>query len=292
LAVSLALFWSPLAELLRIARLPTGNHEYDQYSHTPLIPLIVAVLLWRERKRILANVKQDYVIGAALLAAGGALHWWVAGIAQQWVPDAGLSTSILGAVLFWIGSFILVYGLAAFRAGAFALLFLFLTVPIPSILLDGPVRIVQAGSTEVCAFVFDLLRVPVLRNGFVFSLPNVSIEVVKECSGIHSTLAFFILSLLVGHFLFTSWWKKVFLVALTLPLVCITNGLRIALLTLLAVYVDPSFLTGNLHRRGGAAFFLLGLLLMWPIVRFLERGDAAKALRDQESGQPAGAGIY
>jgi exosortase/archaeosortase family protein len=58
-----------------------------------------------------------------------------------------------------------------------------------------------------------------------------------------------------------------------LPIVCVTNGLRIASLTLLAEYVDPSFLHGSLHRQGGMGFFLLALLLLFAILQPL-RGRA------------------
>jgi exosortase/archaeosortase family protein len=44
------------------------------------------------------------------------------------------------------------------------------------------------------------------------------------------------------------------------------NGVRIAVLTLLAIHVDPSFLFGRLHRDGGVVFFLLGLALLLPVL--------------------------
>jgi exosortase/archaeosortase family protein len=51
------------------------------------------------------------------------------------------------------------------------------------------------------------------------------------------------------------------------------NGVRIVTLTLLASYVDPGFLYGRLHREGGVVFFLLGLLLLFPVLWLLQRGE-------------------
>jgi exosortase/archaeosortase family protein len=51
------------------------------------------------------------------------------------------------------------------------------------------------------------------------------------------------------------------------------NGVRIVTLTLLASYVDPGFLYGRLHRDGGVVFFLLGLLLLAPLLWFLQRTE-------------------
>jgi hypothetical protein len=42
------------------------------------------------------------------------------------------------------------------------------------------------------------------------------------------------------------------------------------------MYVDPGFLTGKFHHQGGIVFFILGVLLLWPILLLLERGQSAK----------------
>jgi len=38
--------------------------------------------------------------------------------------------------------------------------------------------------------------------------------------------------------------------------------------------VDPNFLFGTLHRDGGIVFFLLGLLLLLPVLLLLQRGES------------------
>ena len=53
----------------------------------------------------------------------------------------------------------------------------------------------------------------------------------------------------------------------------VKNGVRIATLTILANYVDPSFLYGRLHHDGGVVFFLLGLALLLPVYGLLRRGE-------------------
>jgi len=58
------------------------------------------------------------------------------------------------------------------------------------------------------------------------------------------------------------------------PMLVIKNGIRIVTLTLLSIHVDPGFLHGKLHQRGGFAFFLLGLLILWPVLRWLQRAES------------------
>jgi hypothetical protein len=56
---------------------------------------------------------------------------------------------------------------------------------------------------------------------------------------------------------------------------------------LLSVYVDPGFLTGRLHHQGGFVFFLIALLLLWPVFIWLEKSDNPAServpLREQDT---------
>jgi exosortase/archaeosortase family protein len=71
----------------------------------------------------------------------------------------------------------------------------------------------------------------------------------------------------------TSAWKKALLALAVIPLTIVKNGIRIVSLTLLAVHVNPSFLTGQLHHEGGILFFLLALALLSPLFRLLQRSE-------------------
>jgi exosortase/archaeosortase family protein len=71
-----------------------------------------------------------------------------------------------------------------------------------------------------------------------------------------------------------SLWKKLFFLACAFLMMILKNGIRIVTLTLLAMYVDPSFLFGTLHRDGGIVFFLLGLLLLLPVLLLLQHGES------------------
>jgi exosortase len=121
---------------------------------------------------------------------------------------------------------------------------------------------------------FRIVDVPVLQEGFVFSLPNLKIEVARECSGIRSSLALLITTLLVGEFVLCSFWRKSLLVFSAVPILIFKNGLRIATIALLSVYVDPRFIHGWLHTAGGVVFYALGLLSLFPILLLLKRGEA------------------
>ena len=116
-------------------------------------------------------------------------------------------------------------------------------------------------ASRCCAKVFFLL------------LPGVTIEVAKECSGIRSSMALFITCVFAAHLFLRTPWKKLILVLLSIPLALLKNGVRIVTLTLLSIYVDPSFLTGRLHKQGGFIFFLLALAMLAPVLKLLEKSE-------------------
>jgi len=172
---------------------------------------------------------------------------------------------------------VFVFGVETAKASWFGLAFLLFAVPLPDAVLDKVIYGLQAGSAAVAELFFNLSGAPVLREGFVFRLPRLSIEVAQECSGIRSSLALLILAVLVTHFSFRPLWKKLVFVLAGLCMMLIKNGIRIATLTLLANYVNPDFLNGRLHHQGGIVFFLIGLGLLVPVYWLLRKGEVTTA---------------
>ncbi len=265
--LTLVVFRTPLSLLLHVAM------EREEYSHIVLIPLISVFLLVLDRKRVFAVVGSAWGSGIALLVAGGLLYALGRRYAAPPTENDRLAIAILSLVLIWMGGFLLCYGVRAFRGGLFGLLLLILIVPIPDAVLERVILWLQMGSTEVSYAMFEALSVPVYRTGFVFALPGVTIEVAKECSGIRSSLALLITTLLAGHLFLRSGWGKAALMLAALPLLVVKNGIRIVTLSLLSIYVDPSFLTGRLHQEGGIVFFLLALVILSPVLLWLQKSE-------------------
>src|SRR5277367_3108931 len=86
------------------------------------------------------------------------------------------------------------------RLNAFALGFLFFMAPIPTAVLGGIDTFLQYGTAMVARVLFTMLGTPVLQDGLEFQLPGISLQIAPECSGIHSSLVLFIVSLLAGYF--------------------------------------------------------------------------------------------
>ncbi len=277
IGLSSLLFRIPLVAFVRMAL------SNDDASYLLLIPFICAWLLFVESTRIFRDFSYDVAFGAGFLLLAGCVAVGSRFTGGMSSPGLQLSGYILSLALVWVAGFVLLFGKAPTRKAYFPLLFLFLLVPLPNFFLDRLISLLQAGSAWIAEAFFDLFGVPVLREGLVFHLPRVNIEVAKECSGIRSSMALLILALLVAHSRLARFGSKILFIAAGLFMMILKNGIRIASLTLLAIYVDPSFLYGRLHREGGVVFFVLSLLLLLPVLFFLQRLESRKPLAVEPS---------
>jgi exosortase len=161
----------------------------------------------------------------------------------------------------------------AFKTAIFPLLFLVFFIPIPKVILDPTIDFLRRGSADMAFIMLRLTGMPVFREGFFFQLPNLRIEIAEECSGIRSSISIVICSLLAGHLFLRSWWTRGLLVIIAVPVLHFKNAVRISALSYLAVYYDPKWLTSELHSEGGIGFFILGLLVLYPVLKILIRID-------------------
>jgi exosortase len=262
---TVAWFWQPLVTLFSLTQ------QQEHYSHIVLIPCLSLFVLFLDRKAIHASREWSPWLGSLVIGMG-AVGYWQADTASFAAEQ--LSMTILVLVVMCWGIFVSGFGITLWRKVSFGLLVLLFLVPLPPFLLDAIIGFLQRSSAEATEVLFSVLGIPVFRQGFVFSLSNLTIHVAEVCSGIRSFLALFIISLVAGHFFLRSAWAKMGLVAVVVPLAIVKNSFRIVGLSLLANYVDPTFITNSMwHRRGGIPLFLLSLVVLLFLVWLLRRSE-------------------
>ncbi|HMD31980.1 MAG TPA: exosortase/archaeosortase family protein, partial [Candidatus Acidoferrales bacterium] len=211
---------------------------------------------------------------AAALLLAGALLFSMSGRLGQLIPgDDPLPFAILALVLLVWAGILFFFGAATFFAFQFPFVFLLLAVPLPKFIVDNCIEWLRGGSAVVTHLLFRLTGTPVLRNGYTFSVPGAVIDIAPECSGVRSALAMFVTCLLAGYLFLRKGWSRTVLLLFTVPMLVIKNGIRIVTLTLLAIHVDPMFLTGRPHHEGGFVFFIIGLLILWPVLLWLQKTE-------------------
>ncbi len=259
------MFYSPLRELLLLSL------SYDAvYSHIVLIPIVSVYFFIADRRVIFQDVQYNFkgifvVLAGLLMFAGSYMFKDVLNRSDM------LSLTILSALIIWIGGFIFFFGGKAFSMARFPLLFLVFMIPIPSFILDEIIFLLQKFSSETANILFMISGVPYHHTGFTFHLSDLSVEVAEQCSGIRSSLALFIGSIIAGHMFLKSGWMKAALALIVFPISIVRNGARVVMLALLGNYVDPAILSGNIHKKGGIPLFIISfaflMILLWVMRR-------------------------
>jgi exosortase len=268
--IAIWMAFPPLRDLLQNAK------QTDYYSHIPLIPVISAYFIFRKRKEIFERSPSFYLLGLFIIAAGAVLR--LVGRGLQADPNNYASIATFSALVFWLGSFLFLYGKEALRKTYFPAAFLIFAVPIPSILMEKIISVLVTASSSITNLLFKAIGVPFTREGSIFVLPGFSIEVAKECSGIRSSLALFITGILAGHLFLRKFWKKGVLALAVFPVAVFKNGLRIVGLYLLSYYIDMRFIEGDFHHKfAGSVFFAVGLVLLGLILWLLRRSEVRRA---------------
>lgn len=265
--LSLVLALGPGRHLLRFA------YDTGDQSYILLIPVLSAMLVYRDRENIFARTAHASLSRASIAGFAAGILLIGLGYLLPAGSELEMAATALGLIAFWVGAYVYSFGEASARAALFPLGMLLWMVPIPAVIIDGLTNFLRDGSTELVAVMFRATGIPVYRNGYFFSLPGQSIEVAKECSGIRSSLCLMLLTMVIAHESLRGNARRAVLLLSTIPIVILKNGIRIVTLTLLAIYVDPSFLTGNLHHEGGIVFFLVGMAVLVPIIALLRKGD-------------------
>jgi exosortase len=275
-ALLLALFWTPLSTVARLAL------RDERYYYVLIIPVITPCLIYAGRKQIFQVSRYCPSLGIPLFLVGFAAYWGL----RKYVslsPDGGLSLVALSIIAVWLSLFLLFYGTRSFQAALFPLCFLVLMVPMPAVAVARIVVALQQASAETANVLFRLVGVPFFREDLKFLLPGVQIEVAEECSGIRSSSTLLIASIVVGYIVLQSGWRRLILSLVTIPIVIFKNAVRIVTISWLGVYVNHDFLYGKLHRNGGLPFSLLAFAILLPLLVLLNRSESRREATADDS---------
>lgn len=284
LLAGVLLFLKPILLLALLVR------QSELYSHIPLIPIVSLYFLWRKRGEIFSVISPARgwgvglaVVGLGVLLTGEAWRGSLGTVSFRGgeLPNDFLSLAQAGLLCWVYGAFLLAYGRRAFRNALFPLLFSLFMIPLPVFAAEFLIQALQHISADLSDAIFTLLGATYHRNGLNFEFANLTVFVAEECSGIRSTMALFILSVLAGRLFLEGMPRRVMLVAAVFPIAVVKNAFRIVLITLLANYVDLRFISSHwLHTMGGMPFFLVALCLLAPITWILRKTENRPAVKE------------
>jgi EpsI family protein len=257
-AATWMLFREPLASMVR---------QWDvspMYSYGYTVPVISGYLIWSQRDQFLArDLQPSRRAGAAVVAAAIGMLALGRIVAIQVLEQLSFVAAVAGLVLF-------LFGARYTRLAAPAILYLLFMVPLWDVFTEPLHEPFQLGSATLGVAMMQAIDVPVFREGTFITLPNVLIEVARQCSGVNYLVAVLALALPMAFLRLSSPWRRAALIATSLTVAALANGLRVALIGTLAYYDVGSPLHGPFHVLHGLFVAAIGFVVIFAGLRVLE----------------------
>ena len=245
------------------------------FSYILLIPFTSFYLAWLLKEKLPA-VSLPEKKWAVVFFAGG-----LAALAGHFLkPGSTVADSLVLAILAFVlcvtGAGFLFLGGAIMRVLAFPFSLLVFMIPFPDVMRLAIETWLQNGSAAAAGWMFALSGMTVFHEGLVFHLPDITLQVAPECSGIHSSIVLLIVSLVAGHFFLHQPGKRALLCLAVIPLAVLRNGFRVFTLGELCTHIGPEMIDSPIHHRGGPIFFALSLIPFSLLLYLLMKSERSK----------------
>lgn len=249
------LYWDVVVELVRV----WSTDDYS--SHGFLIPPIAAFLAWERRDRfrnapIRPSVAGLFFVIASILALAPGV--------PVFVTRVSLVVATAAVVLLFLGW-------PRLRVVAFPLAILLLMIPLPPPVFERIELPLRSATSVLSELFIKAAGIPVVREANLLTLSNIVLEVARECSGIRSTIALVTIGLVFGYVPESRSWSRLLVAAMTVPVVIVTNSIRVAATAVSTHYYGPEAARGFVHDLYGWLAFGLAFATMLLIQRLLVR---------------------
>lgn len=252
----------------------------DIYSHGFLIPFISGYLVWVRRERLARLPLDPSYIGGLFVLSAGLLMLFMGSVGRVTVlAEISLIVTICGMILLRCGRQVLLNVAAP-------VVYLFFMIPIWGIFLTRLYFPFQISSATIGVTLLRFFQVPVYHDGIYLHMPNIILEVAKECSGINYLISVVAIGLPMSVLFLNNNKKRVFLICFAVAVAIFGNGLRIALIGALSFYGFDGALHGPLHMLQGLSVAIMGYAALFAGTAFLSRNSVTAPLL--ENAGPSG----
>ena len=265
LAAAVAVLYAKILRALVIQWWDDAN-----YSHGFLVPIFCVYLVWRQRAYLQRLPVRGSLIGLAVILAGiGILLVGDLG-ADNFLMRSSLIVVLAGLVLFHLGR-------RMFRGILFPLAFLFFMVPLPGVIFYAITFPLQNLAARQAAWMLELLGIPVLLDGNVIHLAQLTLGVTEACSGIRSLIALFAAAVAWAYLLLPVGWPMFVFVASTLPITIFANAARVVLTGLIGQQLGVDYATGFFHEFAGLVIYAFAFLCLAAVYSLLQLAGKSRS---------------
>ncbi len=226
----------------------------SNYSHGFLIPFISAYIVWKNKEKI-SNIKiKSDSLGFLILFIG--LFIYILGI-----TGAELFTMRFSMIPVLFGIVYCLCGREMTKNLLVPIGFLVCMIPIPSILFNEVAFPLKLLAANVATNVIQFLNIPIVREGNIIHLTDITLEVADACSGIRSLMSMIALGVAYAYLFQNSVIKRLILSLFIVPITIVANVARVTGTGILSHYVGSAAAEGFFHEFAGIFVFMLAFAM-------------------------------
>lgn len=255
------------------------------YSYGFAVAFISGYMLWiTSGKLSTLDLVPDYLFGVPVTLAG---------IAMLAAGHLGALVSLqqVSLLVTLAGFILMLFGRRVFHVSWVPLLYLLLAMPIWDSLLGrlGPPSQVLSGAIAVS--LLHSIGVPAVQEGNLLVLPNLILDVLPQCSGVNQLMAIVAMTLPAAYLWLQGYARRVTLVGIAVAVAYLSNGVRIAIVGLLAHRgLGDGDMRNSMHLFEGLAVSVLGYMLIFGCLSLLASRKQTDRPQDHRSASVASTG--
>jgi len=235
-------------------------------GHGLLLAPLALWLAWQRGRA--ANAKPLPLVGVAMLVMAVVFRYVSALAAEAFVGRASMFLALAGLVVWG-------WGVRQLMHWWLPVALVALSVPLPEIVMGALALPLQFKASQMGAAMLATRGIPVHLDGNVIRLPGHDLFVTEACSGLRSLTALLSLGVLLGGLLLKKPASRVAIVALSIPVAVVVNGVRVFITGFLVAFVDPKLAEGFSHMTEGWLLFLVAFAILgaitWVVLAIEER---------------------
>ncbi len=120
----------------------------------------------------------------------------------------------------------------------------------------------------------DLLGVPVLLDGNIIHLSQISLGVTEACSGIRSLISLLAGAVAWAYLMLPGGWVSVLFVASAIPITIVANSARVVATGLIGQWFGVEYASGFFHEFAGWVVYIFAfvcLMGVYSLIQLLRR---------------------